>query len=71
MYLLAIDVRRARCRACELIDILGWAMQNPSEPLVVDSGAVLEQSIEPVDMTQLPIPHHYREDAADTCPQAL
>ncbi len=46
----------------ELIDILGWAMQNPSDPVVIDSGPVLEHSIEPVDMTQLPIPHHYRED---------
>ena len=31
----------------ELIDILGWAMQNPSEPLVVDSGAVLGHPVQP------------------------
>jgi 2,5-furandicarboxylate decarboxylase 1 len=46
----------------ELIDILGWAMQHPSQPEVVDGGPVLEQSVEPIDLTKLPIPHHYRED---------
>ncbi len=46
----------------ELIDVLGWAMQNPSNPELVDDGPVLEQNMETIDLTKLPIPHHYRED---------
>ena len=46
----------------ELIDVLGWAMQNPSNPELVDDGPVLEQKVESIDLTKLPIPHHYRED---------
>ena len=46
----------------ELIDILGWAMHHPSTPEVVDSGPVLENKAEKIELTKLPIPHHYRED---------
>ena len=46
----------------ELIDILGWAMENPQLPLMVDTGPVLENTQDTVALTQLPIPHHYRED---------
>ena len=46
----------------ELIDVLGWAMQNPSIPELVDDGPVMEQTEATVDLTKLPIPHHYRED---------
>ena len=46
----------------ELIDILGWAMNNPSEPNLVEEGPVLENSQPSVKLTNLPIPHHYRED---------
>ena len=28
----------------ELIDVLGWAMQNPSNPELVDDGPVIEQT---------------------------
>ena len=37
-------------------------MQNPSSPKLVDDGPVLEQNMETIDLTKLPIPHHYRED---------
>ena len=46
----------------ELIDVLGWAMQNPSNPELVVDGPVLEHKVESIDLTKLPIPHHYRED---------
>ncbi|MDE0708582.1 MAG: UbiD family decarboxylase [Candidatus Poseidoniales archaeon] len=46
----------------ELIDILGWAMENPQEPTFAQSGPVLENSQESVALSKLPIPHHYRED---------
>ena len=46
----------------ELIDVLGWAMQNPSNPELVDDGPVLKHNMETIDLTKLPIPHHYRED---------
>ena len=46
----------------ELIDLLGWAMANRSEPVLVDAAPVLENTQDEVDLTVLPIPHHYRED---------
>ena len=46
----------------DLIDVLGWAMENPQPLNIVSSGAVLENTQESVDLTKLPIPHHYRED---------
>ena len=46
----------------ELIDILGWAMENPQQPNIVSNGPVLENTLDTVALTELPIPHHYRED---------
>jgi UbiD family decarboxylase len=47
----------------EVIDILGWAMGNGSIPIsAVGPAPVFENSIEPADLHQLPIPHHWRED---------
>ena len=48
----------------ELIDILAWAMNNPSEPVMVSppEAPVLENTMEKVDLTALPIPWHYPED---------
>ena len=48
----------------ELIDVLGWAMQNPSEPVIVDASEAecFENMQDTVDITQLPIPHHWPED---------
>ena len=48
----------------ELIDVLAWAMANPSEPQLVESknAPVLENTQESVDLTKLPIPWHYPED---------
>ena len=48
----------------ELIDILSWAMENPSDTVLVevDSAPVLENRMEHVDISVLPIPRHYKED---------
>lgn len=48
----------------ELIDILSWAMENPSDTVLVDadSAPVLENKMENTDISVLPIPRHYRED---------
>ena len=48
----------------ELIDILAWAMKNPSEPVLVGApeAPVLENTMEKVDLSTLPIPWHYPED---------
>ncbi len=48
----------------ELIDILSWAMENPTEPILVNRGSarVLENTLEETDLLRLPIPWHYRED---------
>ena len=48
----------------ELIDILSWAMENPSDTVLVDadSAPVLENKMENTDISVLPIPRHYKED---------
>ena len=48
----------------ELIDILAWAMENPSEPLIVENSdaEVMESGQDSVDLEKLPIPWHFRED---------
>ena len=48
----------------ELIDILSWAMENPSDTVLLeaDSAPVLENRMEHTDISVLPIPWHYRED---------
>ena len=42
----------------ELIDILSWAMENPSDTVLVgvDSAPVLENKMEHTDISVLPIP---------------
>ena len=48
----------------ELIDILAWAMKNPTEPEVVskENSPVFENKQEITDLTKIPIPWHYPED---------
>ena len=48
----------------QYIDTLGWAMNNPSEPILVDNAEAecFENRQETVDITQLPIPHHWPQD---------
>ena len=48
----------------ELIDILSWAMENPSEPVMIDSrkAPVLDNSMVEPDLLGIPIPWHYSED---------
>jgi len=48
----------------ELIDILAWAMENPSEPQIVGSSEakVMESGQDSVDLERIPIPWHFRED---------
>lgn len=45
----------------EFIDSLAWAMNNPTQPEFVDESQCREVTPE-LDLTKLPIPHHYRED---------
>ena len=49
----------------ELIDILAWAMENPSEPVIVpkEESPVMDNTMEGVDLGRLPNPWHYPEDA--------
>ena len=49
----------------ELIDILAWAMENPSEPVIVpkEESPVMDNTMEGVDLGRLPIPWHYPVDA--------
>tara|TARA_A100001234_G_scaffold125318_1_gene109880 strand:+ start:3561 stop:4832 length:1272 start_codon:yes stop_codon:yes gene_type:complete len=48
----------------ELIDILAWAMKNPTDPEVVskENSPVFENKQEIIDLTKIPIPWHYPED---------
>jgi len=48
----------------ELIDILSWAMENPSEPILVDgaNAPVFENTMVDTDLFSIPIPWHYSED---------
>ena len=48
----------------DLIDVLAWAMENPSEPEVVDASdaPVMQSGQEEVDLRKLPIPWHFHED---------
>ena len=50
--------------AGELIDILAWAMNNPSDPEIIraDNAPVLENTFNEVNLLKIPIPWHYRED---------
>ena len=46
------------------IDTLGWAMDHPSEPemVSVSDAACLENIANKVDLTSIPIPHHWTQD---------
>ncbi len=47
----------------QLLTSLEWAMDNRSTPINCEGEApVMENSIEPVDLRKLPIPHHYPQD---------
>lgn len=48
----------------ELIDTMGWAMQNPIDPVVIDStlAECMENTMDNVDITTIPVPWHYEED---------
>ena len=64
-----ILTRKRLCEAFEvkpgeLIDILAWAMENPSEPVLIDkeNAPVLDNTMVDTDLSGIPIPWHYRED---------
>ncbi|HIL66188.1 MAG TPA: UbiD family decarboxylase [Candidatus Poseidoniales archaeon] len=46
----------------QFIDLLAWAMANPSQPKLVENGGVLECPQNSINLTKLPIPHHWPED---------
>ena len=48
----------------ELIDILAWAMKNPTDPEIVnkENSPVFENTQQITDLTKIPIPWHYPED---------
>ena len=48
----------------DLIDVLAWAMENPSDPEIVEASEapVMQSGQEEVDLTKIPIPWHFRED---------
>ena len=50
--------------AADLVDILGKAMVNSAEPLIIDAAnaPVMENCQEVVDLSKLPIPWHYPAD---------
>ena len=64
-----ILTRKRLCEAFEvkpgeLIDILAWAMENPSEPVLIgkENAPVLDNTMVDTDLSRIPIPWHYRED---------
>ena len=48
----------------KLIDIMAWAMKNPSEPTIVSESEspVMENTQKEVNLDIIPIPWHYPED---------
>jgi UbiD family decarboxylase len=48
----------------DYIDTLGWAMDNPQQPEIIDpkDSPCFENIQDEVDITKLPIPHHWPED---------
>jgi len=48
----------------ELIDILSWAMKNPTEPKIIPASdaPAMENTMGEVDLTKIPIPWHFSED---------
>ena len=50
--------------AADLVDLLGKALENSSQPLIVEAehAPVMQAGQETVDLRELPIPWHYPED---------
>lgn len=48
----------------DYIDTLGWAMSNPQQPQIIspNESPCFENIQEEVDITKLPIPHHWPQD---------
>ncbi|MFQ3344546.1 MAG: UbiD family decarboxylase [Candidatus Thalassarchaeaceae archaeon] len=48
----------------DLIDMMAWAMENPSEPTIIreEDAHVFENKQDQVDLEKIPIPWHYPED---------
>ena len=48
----------------ELIDTLGWAMENPTEPMLVtkEEAECFQNTMSSPDLTVIPVPWHYPED---------
>ena len=48
----------------EYIDTLAWAMENPSEPIIVDAkeAECFQNQQDSVDLEAIPIPHHWPQD---------
>ena len=48
----------------ELIDTMGWAMSNPTDPIVIENSNAecMEHTMQTVDITSIPVPWHYEED---------
>jgi 2,5-furandicarboxylate decarboxylase 1 len=48
----------------DYIDTLGWAMSNPQQPQIIEpkDSPCFENIQDEVDITKLPIPHHWPED---------
>jgi UbiD family decarboxylase len=48
----------------QYIDTLAWAMENPSQPVLVDASEAecYENTQEEVNLEMIPIPHHWPED---------
>ena len=48
----------------ELIDTMGWAMENPCDPQIVETSDAecMENTMQTVDITTIPVPWHYEQD---------
>ena len=48
----------------QLIDTMGWAMDNPCDPLIVknENAECMENTMDTVDITKIPVPWHYEQD---------
>lgn len=48
----------------DYIDTLGWAMSNPQQPQIIEpeDSPCFENEQQEVDITKLPIPHHWPQD---------
>ena len=48
----------------QLIDTMGWAMENPRDPEIVDisDAECMQNTMDTVDITSIPVPWHYPQD---------